>query len=220
VAYANGRLPASALAPIGGGLYLRKDAARCWLALQAACRRKYGRSIRVADGYRRVGAPGDYPHGGWSQWYAWGRYLHGGNLAAHPGTSNHGVGITVDISTADRPMLNDLGPQYGWSKAWSDAQSEPWHIKWDSGHVRRPCKGRTGPRVIRKGSRPGKDIQTLQVLLRRAGYLPPKWHAHTKYTIRVRRAVRKFQRDHHLKVDGVIGPRTLATLKAAAKRRR
>jgi len=61
----------------------------------------------------------------------WNLYQSGrGNLAAHPGTSNHGWGLAVDLATESmRSMIDRIGRKYGWSKATSDAQSEWWHLK-------------------------------------------------------------------------------------------
>ena len=60
-------------------------------------------------------------------------YLNGtGNLAAVPGTSNHGWGLAVDLATQTmRSMVDRIGAKYGYSKRCSDAQSEWWHIKYD-----------------------------------------------------------------------------------------
>jgi hypothetical protein len=54
-------------------------------------------------------------------------YLSGqGNLAAVPGTSNHGWGLAVDLATPTmRTLLDQYGAQFGWSKAWSDAPCVP-----------------------------------------------------------------------------------------------
>ena len=55
-----------------------------------------------------------------------------GNLAARPGTSNHGWGTTVDVpQPAMRAAIDKHGASYGWSKRWSDAPSEWWHIRYD-----------------------------------------------------------------------------------------
>jgi hypothetical protein len=123
----NGRLPASELAPIPGGR-LRKDAAAAWLRLRAEVGKHDGiwicpTSSRTA--YRTYA----------EQEYFWKLYQAGGNLAAHPGTSNHGLGTTVDVPTHEmRSSIDKHGAPFGWSKTWSDAQSEWWHIRYDPGH--------------------------------------------------------------------------------------
>jgi hypothetical protein len=128
----NGRLKSSALAPItravnGEQAYLRKDAARAFNAMNAEAQ-KLGVTLRVSSArsaYR--------PYS--EQVYFWNLYLSGrGNLAARPGTSNHGLGLAVDLATpAMRAMVDRIGAKYGWAKAWSDAPSEWWHLRWREG---------------------------------------------------------------------------------------
>lgn len=198
--YANGRYAASALAPIPGG-HLAKPYAARWNVMCFLSRARDGRcplpngplsSYRPLAGQtylRRL-------------WCAQGKC---GN-AAVPGRSNHGLGRAVDCD--DAALAYRHGVSCGIRRP-SDAPWEPWHVLVRlEGTSRRP-----GPRTIRKGSRPGADIRTLQVLLRRAGYLPERWHAHDKFTLTVRRAVRRFQTVHRLAVDGVVGPTTLAALR-------
>jgi hypothetical protein len=81
-----------------------------------------------------------------------------GNLAAVPGTSNHGWGTAVDLATqAMRTMVDRIGAKYGWSKQWSDAPSEWWHILYQAGHWSGKDPGPKGvaapatPLPIRKG---------------------------------------------------------------------
>jgi hypothetical protein len=123
---ANGQLPASELAPIAGG-QLSKDAAAAWNAMNAEARAK-GRELRPTgskSSYRTVA----------QQVELWNAYTAGtGNLAARPGTSNHGWGLAVDLATPEmRTMVDQIGAKYGWSKQWSDAPSEWWHLKYKPG---------------------------------------------------------------------------------------
>lgn len=79
------------------------------------------------------------------------RYLAGGNLAAVPGSSNHGWGLAVDVPTLEmRALIDTIGAKYGWSKAWSDAPSEWWHIKYATGHWSGPDPGPYGPQPTPK----------------------------------------------------------------------
>lgn len=125
---ANGKLPDNELASIPGGR-LRKDAAASWLRMRNKIGKETGvwicpTSSRTA--YRTY-------H---EQQYFWNLYTSGrGNLAAKPGTSNHGLGTTVDLPTPKmRGLIDKYGAAYGWAKRWSDAPSEWWHIRYDPGH--------------------------------------------------------------------------------------
>lgn len=220
MAWPNGRIPASALAPVPGNGQLLRVPARAYTAMHQRARRD-GVSLVIIEGpirrtYRPIGAQ----FAARRMWCNAGRC---GN-AAVPGTSNHGLGTTVDLmSMTQRRWIDRHGATFGWAKRWSDASWEWWHLRYRYGVIAKSAL-KSGPRVIKKGVRPGNDIKALQVLLRRAGYIPAKRKVGKTYGLRTRRAVRKFQKDHHLKVDGEVGPATLKAIKAAAakalKRRR
>jgi LAS superfamily LD-carboxypeptidase LdcB len=133
----NGNLPPSDLAPIKNG-QLRKDAAAAWNAMNAECR---------ANGVelRPTGSKSSYRTYA-QQVELWNLYQSGGgNLAARPGTSNHGWGIAVDLASQQmRSMLDRVGDKYGWSKRTSDAPSEWWHIRWREGSWRGADPGPEG----------------------------------------------------------------------------
>lgn len=199
----NGYLPAYVLAPIAGG-HLRKDAAARWNAMNVY-RRAHGRATIVPSGslssYRTYGQQVFLRR----QWCARGACRN----AAIPGTSNHGWGLAVD--TGNAPGVNHDGPRYGWAKRWSDASWEPWHFRVNfavpfSAHV--PYYRR----VLRLGSH-GHAVRTLQVLLRHHGALPRRARAGNHFGPRTRRAVRRFQRRHHMRADGVVGPATWRALR-------
>jgi hypothetical protein len=112
------------------------------------CVSRWSRTVKANDSYRPLGSPGDLSRGVWSQWAAWERYQRGGNLAARPGTSNHGLGTAVDVDQWTRWAIDQVGRQFGWAKAWSDAASEWWHLRWRDGiwpptfdNVRRGMRG-------------------------------------------------------------------------------
>lgn len=126
----NGRLPAAQLGAIPGGR-LRKDAARSWRRMRNRIGQERGiwicpTSSRTA--YRTYN----------EQVQFWNLYQSGrGNLAAYPGSSNHGWGIAVDVPTqVMRASIDRFGADYGWSKAWSDAPSEWWHLRYAPEHDR------------------------------------------------------------------------------------
>lgn len=93
---------------------------------------------------------------------------------------------------------------------------EPWHMDTlDLAALARAAATIAPPAfpTIRKGSH-GAAVQKLQVYLRAAGYLPARWHVHQSYTLYVRRAVRRAQRDHLVPVDGIVGAKTWRALGA------
>lgn len=210
----NGRMTNAELRSIGGGYYLANSAAASFNAMSAEARRRWGRSITVVAGYRTYD----------KQVYFWNLYRSGrGNLAAYPGTSNHGWGLAVDLSSQwCRWAVDQIGRKYGWSKGCSDAQSEWWHIKYNpscTGSHYHP--GPRGPRVLRKGMR-GHDVERVQVYLLRGGYLKkgtPRHPAHDGiFGKSTKAAVKQFQSQHGLKADGVVGPATLAKLRRSYKK--
>lgn len=121
----NGRLSSSALAAItravnGDQARLRVDAARAFMAMNAESERRYRVTLRVSSArtaYRTLA----------EQVYFWGLYRAGrGSLAARPGTSNHGLGLAVDLATPRmRQIVDQIGAKYGWAKRWSDAPCVP-----------------------------------------------------------------------------------------------
>lgn len=210
MSFANGRLPASALAPIPGGR-LRKDAAMRWNAMCIYLRAR-GRAIPMPTGpqssYRDFAGQVAMRR----MWCARGRC---GN-AAIPGFSNHGWGIAVDAGQA---WICDTVPQFGFHKRFSDAPWEAWHRKWGGfGPQALP-----GPRVLRRGMS-GHDVEHVKHLLHRVPrkgspklrYWRARWKADQHFGRRLSWAVKRFQRDHHLPADGAVGPKTLAAIKRAA----
>ena len=134
--YRNGALPQSALAPItlaadGKQAYLRKDAAEAFMAMNEESERRFGVTLKATSpraAYRSLA----------DQQYFWDLYKRGqGNLAAQPGTSNHGLGLAIDLATQQmRDIVDRIGEPYGFAKKWSDAQSEWWHTKWREGNYK------------------------------------------------------------------------------------
>jgi len=129
--YQNGLIPASSLtavpSAVAGSGYLRSDAARDYFAMALAFSAAIGRSLDITEGYRDLARQNDY----------WNRYQAGtGNLAAYPGTSNHGWGISCDFGsgvqtagTAAKRWMDANGPSYGWSPTGNTfSRPEPWHF--------------------------------------------------------------------------------------------
>lgn len=197
----NGKLRSSELASIPGGR-LSKDAAAAWNAPGGP-----------ADaGLRPTGSQSSYRNYA-GQVYFWDLYQSGkGNLAAQPGTSNHGWGVAVDLAEPwMRDWIDQHGARFGWRK--TEALSEWWHVSYVGG-VSFPVfeslrRGSRGKRVVRYSRR-------LAYLRQPGGprYLK-RWYY--KFKLPVAAAVMQFQRDQRLSVDGVIGPRTAARINAAFK---
>jgi len=123
--YANGQIPLSELTQVGG-YYFRNDAAQAMVALRMAYSSALGRALIINDGYRDLAG----------QQQAWNDYQQGGNLAAPPGTSNHGWALAVDFggevygssTSAGHQWLQANSAAYGWW--WAGryfSQVESWH---------------------------------------------------------------------------------------------
>lgn len=69
-------------------------------------------------------------------------------------------------------------------------------------------------KTLRKGDK-GKAVMDLQEKLLRLGYSLPKYGADGDFGKETEAAVKAFQKDHGLNVDGVAGPATLSALDAA-----
>ena len=125
--YPNGRMPASALCALetARGHMLRPDAARSFDALSRAYRKSTGSPMCITDSYRTYAAQVDVrarkPH-----------------LAAVPGTSNHGLGLAVDLcggienfGTPAHRWMRQHAPLFGFFlPAWAQengSKPEPWH---------------------------------------------------------------------------------------------
>ena len=121
----NGRFADSDLAAVPGGR-LAKEAAANWLALRAEGGKKLGIWISPLgdrSSYRTFA----------EQEHFWAVFQAGGNIAARPGTSNHGWGNAVDLASPPtmRKVVDGLGAPYGWR--WGEVQSESWHVTYRGG---------------------------------------------------------------------------------------
>jgi D-alanyl-D-alanine carboxypeptidase len=122
----NGKIPASALADIPGGR-LDKEAAANWIALRKKGAKELGILISPLgprSSYRTFD----------EQVHFWNLFQSGrGNLAARPGTSNHGLGRAVDLAQPGpmRRVIDNYGKPFGWT--WGEAPSEPWHVTYRGG---------------------------------------------------------------------------------------
>jgi hypothetical protein len=191
----NGRLPASELSPIPGG-QLENSAAAAWNAPDGP----------ADNGLMPTGSRSTYRLYA-DQVYFW---EHQPPLAAFPGTSNHGWGKAVDLALQwMRSWIDDHGARFGWRKV--EAFSEWWHVNFVGG-VSFPTF-----KALAKGSR-GRRVRWYTKRLafihpagKHDAYLP-RWF--WRFKTPVQEAVRAFQQDHGLDVDGVIGMKTAHQISA------
>jgi hypothetical protein len=150
----NGRIPTSLLTPVqasvAGSGYLRDDAARQYLSMSLAFTAAIGRPLVITEGYRNYDRQVAY----------WNAYQAGtGNLAAYPGTSNHGWGISCDFGSgvesagsAAKRWMDANAPGYGWSPTGNGvSRPEPWHFDYTGAWAGAggPVQGDSGLIVLR-----------------------------------------------------------------------
>lgn len=121
----NARLDLNNLMAIGGGHYLRKDAGQAYQRLLRDANAA-GINVGIASSYR------DYD----KQASLYQQYLDGtGNLAAKPGHSNHGWGLSLDFNVSSNPQLlgwlRNNASKYGFH---NDVPSENWHWTYNGSH--------------------------------------------------------------------------------------
>lgn len=116
--FGNGRIPPAELVGIGHGDHrLHGPAAQAFQQMESAARAD-GVSFGVIASYR------DFPS---QQRIAQEKGLYSqGGLAAAPGTSNHGWGLSVDLdlNPAAQEWMRANGPRFGFVE---DVPREPWH---------------------------------------------------------------------------------------------
>ena len=118
VGFGNGRVPSSALEPIGRDEHrLWGPAATAFMAMIDAADAE-GVTIGVTDSYRSYPAQVDVAR-------RKGLYAEGG-LAARPGTSNHGWGLALDLDldAAALAWMRTNADRFGFVE---DTPREPWH---------------------------------------------------------------------------------------------
>jgi len=196
----NGRFPDSQLAPIKPYGRLLKPCAYAWEAGPAkAGLEPTGPELST---YRDL--PG--------QNHTWAVFQAGGPPAAVPGTSEHGCGRAVDLKlTWMRSWIDDHGARFKWFK--TEAFSEWWHVNCTAEPGDFP-----GPFKVLKHGMKGKRVVWYT---KRLTFIHPKGKKHGylsrnfwKYKDAVVDAVKDFQRDQGLEVDGKIGEETAHRISA------
>ncbi len=205
----NGRLPSSSLARIYHPrvkVFLRRDMAAAWNSFAlfvwyATRQRVYPTGPMAA--YRTFA----------QQVYLWNLYQSGrGNLAARPGTSNHGWGLAIDLATrAMRSLVDRFGAAFGLAKRWSDAPSEWWHIRWRAGVWRahpNPGPSVIYPRLQLGSGGPGQAAAVKECQARLRIHTTGHFDSHTQH------ALKRFQTRHRLQATGVTNVATWRKLRA------
>jgi murein L,D-transpeptidase YcbB/YkuD len=197
----NGRLSDADLSPIFNGagprVQLSDSAAAAWNTL-ALHKDTVMRVKGTVSAYRTFA----------SQEHFWNLYQAGkGNLAARPGTSNHGLGKAADVPDATQASLRRYGKRCNWDKI--EAPGEAWHFNYVGGFKRpNPGPDPANP-VLRHGSGGfAQDVfvTTVQERLKLHGLAPGKVDG--GFGDNTRDAVKLFQREKRLKDDGIVGGET------------
>ena len=183
-----------------------------------------------------------YGQGRSHYWYKGHDYGHPGNVVsnAKPGQSIHNYGYAVDyfLTTYDGSgstwnvnsnwrRVATLGKKLGfsWGGDWSSFKDYP-HLELTGGLDWRDfANGKRPPSHllevqslpdpndnVLEPSESGQEVKELQEDLMEAGYRLPKFGADGDYGDETVNAVKKFQKENGLSVDGVVGPNTRAKL--------
>lgn len=178
-----------------------------WYSVLKAMRAD-GVAFHVNQGHRTIA----------EQWYFWNLYRSGrGNLAAYPspfaphvrtGRIDHAIDFGNDYAVFHWLQNHGLQPA-------RTVRGESWHIECPAKLLRAFFLKHGPDPVIREGTINRHAVTRLQRLLRSLHYTGI---VNGKYNIWTRRAVRKFQRKHHLPVDGVVGARTWQALRHATNK--
>lgn len=204
--FTNGQASSSDLAPIATGVNCDRPAGE--LSKSAAA----GLNTAALAAQKQLPINGcDSAYRSFARQVYWRNYWCGqGNCgnAAVPGTSNHGLGLAIDVPAWVRAYFDSSHANYGFWKPCSDAPQESWHLKFcasfhrpDPGvHLQRP--------VLRVGSGgPGQQawVKKAQKLLNKHG---AKVHVDGDFGQHTKDAVKVFQRASKIPSDGVVGKRT------------
>jgi lysozyme len=212
-AYSNGKLPPAALSPIASGV--KCDAPAGQLSNEASA--AYN-SMALASGEK---LPVKLPTNGCDsayrpyerQVYYWALYRQGvGNLAAYPGTSNHGWGLAVDIPEWVQGYLKLHGARFCWRK--TEAFSEPWHWNY-TGCFNRPNPGTNlhSPTLRQHSGGPGQGIYVRKVQKLLRGHGDKLVSVDGDFGWQTRKAVERFQKAERIKVTGLVNRRTWKRLR-------
>lgn len=156
------------------------------------------------------------------QWFFWRIYQNGGNIAAFPspfaphirsGRFDH----AIDFNNAQGVMdaARRRGVTLTRTVRWPNGTvREEWHLEANAGQLQAYYNKHhfNPPRTLKKGNR-GRAVRKLKRRLRKHGMHVPRTILHRSlFTGRIETAVKRFQRRHHLKADGIVGYSTWRAL--------
>lgn len=250
-----GKLSASQLVPVPGGGKLHRLAAQAWMAMCAKAKAD-GVELKptsAGDTYRSYDSQlaafkqryTETPNGNSTRtfegkkWYKKDEKL--ASLAA-PGTSQHNLGIAVDVHSAGEPKrlnwLIDNVKDFGFS--WEVVPEEPWHIRYVCGDAVPPAvqawadanpASAPAPAVTASAPAPVAVPETKPANKPSAPQYPgsPLQSGSTGEAVKLVQgklgvpvtgvydaatvaAVRRFKNAHGLNIDGITGPKVWAKL--------
>lgn len=212
-AWTNGDAPPGAMAPIASGIkctplqgQLENQAASGWNSMALAA----GEPLPT-NGCDSAFRPLERQVYWRSYWCSLGSC---GN-AAVPGTSNHGIGLAVDVPQFVRGYIDLHGKRFGYCKCWSDAAHEWWHVLFNPDAYGRPNPGTSlkYPKLRKGSGGPGQNVyvRKLQKLLRGHGDKSVKVDGEFGRSTAI--AVRRFQKAERIPVNGVVSRRVWKRLR-------
>lgn len=138
----------------------------------------------------------------------WGLYIGDGLAVECTGRWANGVQITA---------VWNLGKKQGYNgRYWTKHGKLPWVQYSGLPDWVEPEVIELGSRTIRKGTQ-GTDVKELQEALLKLGYSLPKYGADGDCGRETVEAIKRFQEDHDLEVDGEVGKESYKALQAALK---
>ena len=145
-----------------------------------------------------------------------GAYVYTGNADKKPHIGTYyGDGIVIEAAGSNSGVITTKLHSGKWTY-WGLGK----YVDYDfiPGQENKPAKeGDEDMKTLKKGSK-GEEVRKLQQALLKRGYKLPKYGADGDYGNETVSAVKAFQRDWGLKVDGIAGPDTLKMLESTPEK--
>jgi hypothetical protein len=111
---------------LNGPAVMHPDAARAMSAMLFTAEQEGHDDLALILSYRTYA----------KQWDKWWDYQNGGNLAAYPGTSNHGWAVAGDMGWRETSTIQWAHAEAGRFGFKFDVPSESWHMTYQDGDIR------------------------------------------------------------------------------------